>query len=117
MEDPHEWTADALTRRRSDVIGHGCDACLTGTVGATEKRAFGLDAVPDDLAAAVIANGREFVDRALEAVENVARPGRHDLEGKVIIVAADFTDGHDPLVVWGGGLSTAAARAYPGMRL
>ena len=46
-------------------------ARLMRAVGATVERVIGLDAVPDDLAAAVGTHGREFVDRALEAVERM----------------------------------------------
>src|SRR2546423_8622092 len=63
-------------------------------VGATIERVIGLDAVPDDLTATVVAYGRELVNRTLEAVERMMRACRDDFKGQVIIVAADFTLGH-----------------------
>src|SRR5437588_11998297 len=67
------------------------DARLMRAVGATVEGVIGLDAVPDDPAPAVVAHGSELVNRALEAVERVARARRDNLEGQVIIVTADFT--------------------------
>src|SRR6185503_15588392 len=64
------------------------------TIRATIKSVVCLDAVPYYPAAAVIANGREFMNRALETIERVTRPSRHNLERKVIIVAAHFTLSH-----------------------
>ena len=54
--------------------------------------------MPDDLATAMVANGREFMDRTLETIERVTLSSRHNLERKVIIVAAHFTLSH-PLVL------------------
>lgn len=48
-------------------------ACLPGAVGATIESIIRLDTVSDDLAAAVIADGCELVDRTLETVERMAR--------------------------------------------
>src|SRR5437868_11149110 len=62
--------------------------------GAAVGGVVGLDAVPDDLAAAVIANRSKSMNRALEAVERVLRAGRCNLEGQIIIVTADFTLSH-----------------------
>ena len=50
--------------------------------------------MPDDLAAAVIADGGEFMNRTLETIERVTPSRRHNLERKVIIVAAHFTLSH-----------------------
>lgn len=54
-----------------DVVFHAFDSFLAGAVGTAEKVFFGFNAVPDDLAAAMSADGREFMNRALEAVENM----------------------------------------------
>jgi hypothetical protein len=80
-----------------DVIFDALDARLPGAVGAAEKRFFGLDAVTDNLAAAVRADRREAVDRALETIENVPVAGRNHLKGQVIIVAADLASRHRPI--------------------
>ena len=53
--------------------------------------------MPDDLAATVIADGGQTMDGAFEAVERMRRSGRHDLEGEVVVVAADFTLSHGSL--------------------
>src|SRR5215217_5674353 len=47
-----------------------------------------LDAVTEDLAAAVGTDRRQLVNRAFEAVEGVRDAGRHDLERHVVVVAA-----------------------------
>jgi hypothetical protein len=76
------------------VIFYVSNSRLSRTIRATIKRLFCLDAVPDDFAAAMIANGREFMDCTLETVERVTRSGRHNFKRKVIIVAAHFTLSH-----------------------
>ncbi len=64
---------------------------LAGAVRAAVERAVRLDAVPDDLAAASVADGRELVDRALEAIERVPRARRNDFKGQIVIISAYFT--------------------------
>jgi hypothetical protein len=54
--------------------------------------------MPDDLAAAVTADGSHPVDGALEAVEDVALAGGDDLEGEVVVVAAHFASRHGGLL-------------------
>jgi len=76
------------------VILHFADTCLPGAIGATIKSILGLDTMSDDLAAAVIADGRKFMDCTLETVEGMTSTGRHHLEGQVIIVTAHFTFRH-----------------------
>jgi hypothetical protein len=61
---------------------------------AAIESAVCLNAVPDDLAGAMIANRREFMDCTLETIERVTRPRRHNFKGKMIIVAAYFTLSH-----------------------
>ena len=70
------------------------DSCLPGAIGATIESIIRLDTVSDDLAAAVIADGREFVDCTLETVERMPPTGCYDLKRQVIIVAAHFTFRH-----------------------
>src|SRR5215813_4802254 len=70
------------------------DSGFARATGATIKRVLGLDAVPDDLAAAVSADRRQLLDRAFEAVEDVLSARRDHLEGQIIIVTANFTLGH-----------------------
>ena len=81
------------------MVLHVRHSRLSRAVGATVKRIVRFDAVPDDLAAAVIADGRELMDRTLEAVKRVSRSLSHDFERQVIIVTANFTLRHRfPLV-------------------
>jgi hypothetical protein len=63
-------------------------------MGAAVERVVRLDTVTDHLATAVGADGRQLVDGALEAVEDVALTGRDDLEGEVVLVAADLASRH-----------------------
>src|SRR5262249_41939198 len=49
----------------------------------------------DDPAAAVLADGRQGVDGAFEAVEGVPLAILHHLEGLVVLVPAHFTPSHD----------------------
>jgi hypothetical protein len=52
-----------------------------------------------DLAATVVADGRELVDGALEAIKGVGDAGRDDLEGQVVVVTAHFALSHESLLV------------------
>ncbi|HJY28566.1 MAG TPA: hypothetical protein VJ306_11105 [Pyrinomonadaceae bacterium] len=63
------------------VVLHFRNAGLPRAIRATVKRAAGLHAVADDLATAVIANGRELVNRAFETVKGVTGTGGDDFEG------------------------------------
>jgi hypothetical protein len=63
----------------------------TGTVGAAIEGVFGLDAVANDFAPTMVANGCQLMNRTFKAVECVTRTSRNDLERHVIVVSADFT--------------------------
>src|SRR5438105_4687245 len=68
---------------------------MAGAVRAAVHRAVGFHAVAEDAAAAVAAERRELLDRALEAVERVrVAAGDADGEGLVVTVAADFAGAH-----------------------
>jgi hypothetical protein len=56
---------------RSDVVGYRRDACLASTVGTAEERTLRLNAVPQDLTSAMIADWRQLLDRALETVKRM----------------------------------------------
>jgi hypothetical protein len=75
-------------------IAKALDAFMTGAVDATEDVPVGLNSVTYDPAAAVCAGGRKCVNRALEAVEGLGCVSCANLEGFVIVVSADITDGH-----------------------
>ena len=63
-----------------NVIDSAVDAGLAGAVGAAEIIFLGFDPVADHLAAAVSANGSQFVDRTFEAIEGVFDSGSDDVE-------------------------------------
>src|SRR5205823_220400 len=96
---PHHCTAGV--RRRSParpgshVIDHAADARLLGAVRAAKDVVALLDAVADDLAAAVGTLRRQRVDGALETVERLGPAARRHAEGLVVFVAANVTAGHD----------------------
>src|SRR5262249_27976058 len=70
------------------------DAARLGAMGAAVVVAVGFDSVAHDLAVAVLAFGRERVNGALEAVEDVAAAGERHFEGFVVVVAANLADRH-----------------------
>jgi hypothetical protein len=49
-----------------------------------------LDAVSDDPAIAMLAYGRDRLNRAFEAIEGMPDAGRNQFESFVVIVAANF---------------------------
>src|SRR5262245_52461021 len=67
---------------------------MLGAVDAAEDRVVLFDSVPDHAAAAMIADRRECMDSALEAVERVRASVDLDLERLVVLVAAGFALGH-----------------------
>jgi hypothetical protein len=75
----------------SDLGGAGV---LTGTAGAAEEAVVDLGAVPDHLAAAVLARRCQPMDSALEAVEHVSLASGDDLERLVVVVPADLAHRH-----------------------
>ena len=67
-------------------------------VHATEHLAVLLHAVSHDPASAMRARRRDCVDRAFEAVEDVASSAGDYLEALVIVVSADFAFRHNVIV-------------------
>src|SRR5918999_6190497 len=74
------------------------DTGRLGTVRAAVHGAVRLDAVPDDLAAAVVAGRRDRMDGALEAVEHVGLAAASDLHRLVVLVAAHLALRHPVLL-------------------
>ena len=72
------------------TIADADDSTHLGAMAAAVDLAIRLDAVSDDATIAVIAFGRERVNRALETVERVVFTIGDDLEGFVVIIAANF---------------------------
>jgi hypothetical protein len=66
-------------------------------MGTAVERLLRLDAMTDDLAAAVIAHWSQFVYGTFEAVERMTLTGRDYLEGEIVVVPADFTSSHGAL--------------------
>jgi hypothetical protein len=69
-------------------------AAFAGAMSAAKNLRAGLNAVPDDFAAAMIAFRRNYCDRTLEAIEDMPFTRRRDLKGFVVIVSAQFTFCH-----------------------
>ena len=67
-----------------------------------EDLSIRFDAVANDTAIAVWTNRRQGVDRALEAVKDVALSVHHDFKRLVVIVLANFADRHTQFVRAGG---------------
>src|SRR6266511_595045 len=97
---PQKFSAPAYVTDRlksvplSDVVFRLSDSGLARAIGAAIERVLGLDAMPDDPAAALSADRGQLLDRAFEAVEDMLPARRDHLEGQIIIVAANFTLSH-----------------------
>jgi hypothetical protein len=97
---PARTSARRLNGRTSDPVPHPGRLLLhVGAVGATVDGTVDLHAVPDHPHAAMGAGGREGVDGALEAVEDVAGPIHHDLERLIVTVPASLAMLHITLPV------------------
>src|SRR5690349_15678842 len=83
---------------------------MTGAARAAEHLAGRLDAVPDHLAPAVLAQRSQPMNRALEAVEDVVVAAVDDLEGLVVLVAAHLTLWHRNLLSRRATARSAARR-------
>src|SRR5438093_81533 len=80
---------------RVDAVAHVVTMLRrAGAVRAAVEVPVDLDAVTDDRARAVLADRRQLLDRALEAVEHVPVPGRRHFERLVVVVPAHFADAH-----------------------
>src|SRR5919198_1209237 len=97
---------------RSDPVRGGRHAGQPGAIGTAVEAEAGLDPVADDPAAAVLADRRQRVDGALEAVEGVARPLRDDLERLVVVVAANLAARHGSASSLQCELTRASAQRY-----
>jgi hypothetical protein len=80
---------------RSSPILDASHTGLPGAVRAAIEFALRFHAVADDLAVAMLADRRERMDCAFEAVECVGWPlGEDNLEGLIVLVPADFAPWH-----------------------
>jgi hypothetical protein len=79
----------------SGSVGDPFSSRHARAVSAAVKRAVRLDAVPDHLDAAVLADRGERMNRTLETVEGVRAPvGHAHLESLIVLISAHFTLGH-----------------------
>jgi len=104
---------DPLSHGGSGVINHFGDAPSTGAMGTAAEGALRFDAVADDSAPAVVADRRQLVDRALEAVEDVPRAQGNDLERQMVVVPAHFALRHGPLGLLGAPVFDRAPERHP----
>ena len=65
-------------------------------MGAAKAFAIAFNTMPDNPAAAVVAFGRQGVNRAFETVEGMRFARHHYFEAFVVVVSADFALCHDP---------------------
>jgi hypothetical protein len=77
------------------VIFHTGYPGLASAIGTTIERLIRLYPMPDDTAAAVIADRGQLVNGTFETVESVAPARRDHLEGQIIIISANFALSHN----------------------
>jgi len=69
-------------------------AHLAGAVRATKEVRIRLQAVADDLDAAVSTNRSQDMNGALKAIKNVLRATHDDFERLIVLIATVFTTCH-----------------------
>jgi hypothetical protein len=79
---------------KSGVVGDLCHTSLAGAVSAAVEGAIRLDPMPNDLAAAVIADRRQLVDGTLKAIEHMSLADGNHLEGQVVVIPTHVTSSH-----------------------
>ena len=85
----------SLSREALPAIAQLAFAALPGAMSTTEDFAAArLHSVADDFAAAMLALGRDYRNRALKAVKHVGLPFLGDLKRFIVFVTAQFTFGH-----------------------
>jgi len=77
------------------------NAGVFGAIGTAEEKPVRLNSMPDDLASAVIADRRQSMDSAFEAIKNVRFARRSHFEAFVILISTDFTlcHGSSPFLI------------------
>src|SRR5207249_12340998 len=71
-------------------ISHALRSCRIGAMGAAVKGSVGLYPVPNDLAAAVLADWGESGDGTFNPVEHMRPASQEHLKGLIVLVAAHF---------------------------
>src|SRR5262249_15144862 len=75
-------------------IFHVSGGCYSRAVGTAEEKPANLYAVSDHPALAMLANGRDSLNRAFEAIKSMSLPGSDQFKGLVILVTTNLTCGH-----------------------
>ncbi len=107
-----------MVTRRSNVVGDAFSSRLTGTVGAAVEAVLRLRAMADDPTPTMTTNRCQLLNGAFEAIEDVPAATGNDLEGEVVVVAADFTDRHKTSLVRAGSVAAppTTLRSWAGGR-
>lgn len=82
-----------------DMVFDAFDARAPRAIGAAEEIFLCFDAVPDDAASAICANGRELMNRAFETIENVPLARRYYFKRQIIIISANLALCHFPFLL------------------
>jgi hypothetical protein len=76
------------------VVGDAPGSFLTGAVRTAVDRVRGFGTMAYDPTPTMSTDGCQLLNGAFEAIEDVPVPGGNDLEGEVVVVAADFAHRH-----------------------
>ncbi len=76
------------------MVGDALSSFLPRTMGAAVDRVRGFGTMADDPTSTMGTDRCQFLNGAFEAIEDVPTPGGNNLEGEVVVVAADFADRH-----------------------
>jgi hypothetical protein len=80
------------------AIRNSADTGFHRAMRAAEDFAVAFDAMSDDPAAAVVALGRQGVNRTFEAVKRMRFTRHHHFEAFVVVISTNFTLCHDLLL-------------------
>jgi hypothetical protein len=83
----------------ANTVREPVDSVFLGTIGAAEDIASDFHSVTKDAYAAVLTDGREGMNCALETIEYMNDAVPSDFEALVVIVATHFTSRHDRSLV------------------
>ena len=92
------------------MVGDALGSFLPRTVGAAVDRVRDFGAMADDPTSAMGTDRCQLLNGAFEAIEDVPTPGGNDLEGEVVVVAADFADRHRASLGRAGSVAALSTR-------
>jgi hypothetical protein len=75
------------------------DAFFVGAVGTAIEHAIRFDAMPDNLAIAMVALRSQRMNGALKAIKEMGFTIPDDFDGFVVIISANFALNHNNLLV------------------